>query len=969
MFLELDFFFFDEIYKIDEDVALSSEDDVSDKIELGNDEYKQDEQDHRAVAFRLALYFLLKKCNSCYLAGPFIELNSLKDGFIKMLEKHNIATKEITFIPTLKNEIDFHAKTFKYSSPFENYKESTSANKAIERLLYTANKLGFSKSNQAIVYCLYPAYTEQHAREFSDSFIDQEPINERLQMFIEHLKNNYNFHFGGKKSSLENWDLVYALYNQIGIHNGKFPKYFQREIMKLFNDGAMSTLFCTSTIVEGVNTNAKTVVVYNNPSGKTDESKKFLLLNINGRAGRYQHHFIGNIVYIGDKSLKIVQSDGISLDFKPYSSKIYLGDIDLENIDDDDLTIINKNRKQTLGFNKQLLPDEVFEQNRLIERKKQERILSRLLNSIEHFAGIESASIYQFLNDGYFENILQIWADIGEIKPTQINAIKWFSINYAQKSYQGVLDYGFKKYLTQEDDEHKFVNDTYRKVFREVKDTVEYQLPRIISLFESLIMKRSEDDKQFGLESFTDIMDFYLTSQAQCFIKDFLLQHIGSTGMLLTARCFLEGLALKRMYEKGKISDLQIELLRHQVHIIEYNYYKEFDDIADKILFPEKLEKDKDDAVKFFQEKLSDRYSKKLINDIIRTNKPFLCDPYTNFRKLVGENLGEEYAKIYGLYSQAIHPSVNDFYMNEGVWQTIPEILSLIMEEYKSLPLSQFTFNLYSASIYASDITRRYENLVQQECKILIDISNVFNSFFDKNYTSDTLMSINLLMSEMCTDKLLGLCEQVKSKWKIALDMFSSFYKCYITYFPHEEHFKLLEEHERVQIKRNLGQDYSIERAYRFYKTLYPNGVGQEAFEKSFLTISGYTVDEKGKTKNLTNIVKDFITKFVNPKAEVSFDRSMLLDYVESQMLSHANGYMWYANRGAWGDVNNIIIGMDMCVMFILESILAMFNVHKTIEETDYYKPIINLVRNSVKRIKTICDEKIKILGVPGIVI
>lgn len=84
--IELDFFFFDEIYKIDEDVALSSEDDVNDKIELGNDNPQRDEQDHRAVAFRLALYFLLKKCNSCYLAGPFIELNNLKDGFNKMLE-------------------------------------------------------------------------------------------------------------------------------------------------------------------------------------------------------------------------------------------------------------------------------------------------------------------------------------------------------------------------------------------------------------------------------------------------------------------------------------------------------------------------------------------------------------------------------------------------------------------------------------------------------------------------------------------------------------------------------------------------------------------------------------------------------------------------------------------------------------------------------------------------------------------
>lgn len=493
--IELDFFFFDEIYKIDEDVALSSEDDVNDKIELGNDNPQRDEQDHRAVAFRLALYFLLKKCNSCYLAGPFIELNNLKDGFNKMLEKHHIATKEITFIPTLKNQIDFHGKTYKYSSPFENYNESTLSNKPIEKLIYVANRLQFSKTNQAIVYCLYPAYTEQHAREFSDSYKDSLPVDSSIQMFIEHLKNNYNFSFGGKRNSFDNWDLIYALRNQIGIHNGKFPKYFQREIMRRFNDGAMSTLFCTSTIVEGVNTNAKTVVVYNNPSGKTDEGKKFLLLNINGRAGRYQHHFIGNIVYLSDKSLKIVNCAGISLDFKPYNTKLLLSYLDLENIDDEDLSLNNKTRKTALNFNKQLLPDDVFEQNRLIERKKQERILSIILDKIEFFIGIETVSVYDFVSGIYFETILQIWSEIGEIKPTQINAIKWFSINYAENSYQGVLDYRFKKYLAQEKDEHKFVNDTYRKVFRDVKDTIEYQLPRIISLFESLIIRAFEIKK------------------------------------------------------------------------------------------------------------------------------------------------------------------------------------------------------------------------------------------------------------------------------------------------------------------------------------------------------------------------------------------------------------------------------------------------------------------------------------------
>ena len=234
--IKTDFFFFDEIYKIDEDVAISSEDDVNDKIELGNDNPQRDEQDHRAVAFRLALYFLLKKCDSCYLAGPFIKLNSLKNGFNTMLEKHRIATKEITFIPTLKNEIDFHGKTYKYSSPFENYNDSTHSDKPIEKLIYVANKLHFSKSNQAIVYCLYPAYTEQHARKFSDSFNAPSFIDEKIQMFIEHLKNNYSFSFGGKKVHLiiGTWCMrsviksAYIMENSPNIFNGRLCAFSMR---------------------------------------------------------------------------------------------------------------------------------------------------------------------------------------------------------------------------------------------------------------------------------------------------------------------------------------------------------------------------------------------------------------------------------------------------------------------------------------------------------------------------------------------------------------------------------------------------------------------------------------------------------------------------------------------------------------------------------------------------------------------
>ncbi len=49
------------------------------------------------------------------------------------------------------------------------------------------------------------------------------------------------------------------------------------------------------------------------------------------------------------------------------------------------------------------------------------------------------------------------------------------------------------------------------------------------------LMKRSEDKKLYGSESFVDVIDFYLTSQAQCFIKDLLLNHI----ILVVKVCFL----------------------------------------------------------------------------------------------------------------------------------------------------------------------------------------------------------------------------------------------------------------------------------------------------------------------------------------------------------------------------------------------------------------------------------------------
>lgn len=493
--ITVDFFFYDEIYKIDEDITVECDDDSPNNISLEDNSYQNERTtNHRACAFRLALYYLLEKSNACYISGPFIKIDKLKSGFKNMLLRYGIGTMEIHFEPTLKNKIDFHGQTFRIQSPIENKTIKTTEKDKFNKLHFIVNKLNITKHNSAIVYCLYPSHTEKNARKYCEKLpIDD---NKLINMFVDHVSRNFNCKYGRGKNSVEAWDFIYALKRGIGIHNGKFPKYFQREIMSLFNQKQMPLLFCTSTIVEGVNTNAKTVIVYHNPSGENDAGKRFLLLNINGRAGRYLRHFVGNIVYLNRECLKIESSENISLDFKLFSDEVLLGDVDLENVENEHLSSTNLERKKRIELDRDLLPDKVFSQNRLIERVKQEKILREICSSVGRFNGIEKANIMQFINDGYFDAILEVWAKVGEIKDTQIYGIKYFSKKYAEDGYLGVLKYRFDRppenSLDSENLEKKFVNDTYRTVFRNVKDTIEYQLPRILSLFETLINRAFE---------------------------------------------------------------------------------------------------------------------------------------------------------------------------------------------------------------------------------------------------------------------------------------------------------------------------------------------------------------------------------------------------------------------------------------------------------------------------------------------
>lgn len=94
--------------------------------------------------------------------------------------------------------------------------------------------------------------------------------------------------YGGK------WELSEAVAAGVGIHHGRIPRALASRFITLFNSRKIPVLICTSTLIEGVNTAAKSVLIYD----KTIANQPydfFTFANIRGRAGRLGKHHVGQV--------------------------------------------------------------------------------------------------------------------------------------------------------------------------------------------------------------------------------------------------------------------------------------------------------------------------------------------------------------------------------------------------------------------------------------------------------------------------------------------------------------------------------------------------------------------------------------------------------------------------------------------------------------------------------------------------
>lgn len=64
------------------------------------------------------------------------------------------------------------------------------------------------------------------------------------------------------KNISSEWSLSKELQYGIAVHDGSLQKHIGTSIIKYFNAGNLNCIFCTSTIIEGVNTSAKNVILF-----------------------------------------------------------------------------------------------------------------------------------------------------------------------------------------------------------------------------------------------------------------------------------------------------------------------------------------------------------------------------------------------------------------------------------------------------------------------------------------------------------------------------------------------------------------------------------------------------------------------------------------------------------------------------------------------------------------------------------
>ncbi len=258
---KIDLLVIDEVYKLEKDL-----------------------KDDRVLILNMAYYYMAKIADKYVLLAPFIK--EVEDT--ELLEKKPVLYAS-NYSPVVNEVI---------SCELINDKDRELECKKI------LDKIG--KKEKTLIY--FPTVTGIY--NYIKNIISNEDVikdmDENIKFFIDWAKEEIH----------EEWGLIKALERGYLIHNGQLPIGTRMFQMNLYEKSSIyNRLLCTSTLLEGVNTSAKNIIITRPSRTKNNDKDNFSAFdfyNLVGRTGRLYEHFLGKAYYIkGPKDPKYEKVDAV----------------------------------------------------------------------------------------------------------------------------------------------------------------------------------------------------------------------------------------------------------------------------------------------------------------------------------------------------------------------------------------------------------------------------------------------------------------------------------------------------------------------------------------------------------------------------------------------------------------------------------------------------------------------------------
>lgn len=175
------------------------------------------------------------------------------------------------------------------------------------------------------------------------------------------------------------WYVTRALKVGVGTHTGPMPRSLQRAMIRLFEMRKIDRLICTTTLIEGVNTVARNMLILDK---KIDRKPIdfFTFSNIRGRAGRMLKHFVGRVISYHEPPLHEEATVDIGIESQSEAASLAT----LVQLETDELSVTSRERLASV-LEQQYLSLGTIKRNKGLDPELQVAAAQRMLESAPEF--------------------------------------------------------------------------------------------------------------------------------------------------------------------------------------------------------------------------------------------------------------------------------------------------------------------------------------------------------------------------------------------------------------------------------------------------------------------------------------------------------------------------------------------------------------------------------------------------------